>query len=67
MHDRTSTMVDTTEALPMPTSESFLLTGEEWPMPVYETADEFVAQLARRELPPDLLVEDLRAFFGSYR
>jgi AraC-like DNA-binding protein len=52
-HVGTSTMVDTTEALPMPTSESFLLAGEEWPMPVYETVDEFAAELERRELLSD--------------
>ena len=52
-HVRTSTMVDTTEALPMPTSESFLLAGEEWPMPTYATADAFIAELERRELLSD--------------
>jgi AraC-like DNA-binding protein len=52
-HVRTSAMVDTTEALPMPTSESFLLAGEEWSMPTFETADEFIAQLERRELLSD--------------
>jgi AraC-like DNA-binding protein len=52
-HVRTSAMVDTTEALPMPTSESFLLAGEEWPMPTFETADEFIGQLERRELLSD--------------
>jgi AraC-like DNA-binding protein len=52
-HFRTSTMVDTTEALPMPTSESFLLAEEEWPMPTYETADAFIAELERRELLSD--------------
>ncbi len=44
-HVPTTAMVDTTEALPMPTAESFLLAGREWPMPTYETADEFVAEL----------------------
>jgi AraC-like DNA-binding protein len=52
-HVRTTTMVDTTEALPMPTPESFLLAGEEWPMPTYETADKFIAELERRELLSD--------------
>jgi hypothetical protein len=52
-HVRASTMVDTTEALPMPTSESFLLAGEEWPMPGYERADGFIAELERRELLSD--------------
>jgi hypothetical protein len=52
-HVPTSTMVDTTEALPMPTSESFLLAGDEWPLPTFETADAFVAELERRELLDD--------------
>jgi AraC-like DNA-binding protein len=52
-HVRASTMVDTTEALPMPTSVSFLLAGEEWPMPGYDTADGFIAELERRELLSD--------------
>jgi AraC-like DNA-binding protein len=52
-HVPTTTMVDTTEALPMPTPESFLLAGSEWPMPTYETADDFVAELERRELLSD--------------
>jgi hypothetical protein len=52
-HVPTTTMVDTTEALPMPTTESFILAGTEWPMPTYETADEFTAELERRELLSD--------------
>jgi len=52
-HVPTTTMVDTTEPLPMPTRESFLLAGEEWPMPNYETADAFVLELERRELLAD--------------
>jgi AraC-like DNA-binding protein len=52
-HVPTSTMVDTTDALPMPTSESFLLAGEAWSMPDYETTDEFVAELERRALLSD--------------
>ncbi|MCI0582075.1 MAG: helix-turn-helix domain-containing protein [Chloroflexi bacterium] len=52
-HVPTTTMVDTTEALPMPTAESFLLAGEAWPMPTYETADDFIAELERRELLSD--------------
>jgi hypothetical protein len=52
-HVPTTTMVDTTEALPMPTPESFLLAGSEWPMPTYESADDFVAELERRELLGD--------------
>jgi AraC-like DNA-binding protein len=46
-------MADTTEALPMPTPESFLLAGSEWPMPTYEIADDFVAELERRQLLSD--------------
>ncbi len=46
-------MVDTTEALTMPTGESFLLAGDEWPMPTFESADDFVAELERRELLGD--------------
>src|SRR4029079_6899561 len=52
-HVPTTAMVDTTEALPMPTPESFLLADREWPMPTYETADEFVAELERLELLSD--------------
>jgi AraC-like DNA-binding protein len=52
-HVPTTTMVDTTEALPMPTSESFLLAGEAWAMPTFETADAFVAELERQELLAD--------------
>jgi hypothetical protein len=52
-HVPTTTMVDTTESLPMPTSASFLLAGEEWPMPTFETADDFVAELERRDLLGD--------------
>jgi hypothetical protein len=52
-HVPTTAMVDTTEALPMPTPESFLLADREWPMPTYETADDFVAELERLELLSD--------------
>ena len=52
-HVPTTTMVDTTESLPMPTNESFLLAGEEWPMPTFETADHLVAELERRNLLAD--------------
>ena len=52
-HVPTTTMVDITEALPMPTPESFLLAGSEWPMPTYETADDFVVELERRGLLSD--------------
>ena len=52
-HVPTTAMVDTTEALPMPTRKSFVLAGVEWPMPTYETADDFVAELERTELLSD--------------
>ena len=42
-HVPTTTMVDTTIPLPMPNDESFELAGTVWPMPTYETADDFVA------------------------
>jgi len=52
-HVPTTAMVDSTEALPMPTRESFLLAGDEWRMPTYETTDAFVAELERRHLLSD--------------
>jgi len=52
-HVPTTAMVDTTDALPMPTPDSFLLAGTEWTMPSYDTADEFVAELERLELLSD--------------
>jgi methylphosphotriester-DNA--protein-cysteine methyltransferase len=52
-HVPTTAMVDTTEALPMPTAESFVLAEREWPMPTYETADDFVAELERLKLLSD--------------
>ena len=52
-HVPTSAMVDTTEALPMPTDETFLLAGLDWPMPTYESADDFVADLERLHLLSD--------------
>lgn len=52
-HVPTTAMVDTTDSLPMPTPDSFLLAGTEWRLPSYETADEFVAELERLELLSD--------------
>ena len=52
-HVPTTAMVDTTEALPMPTDETFLLAGLDWPMPTYESADDFVADLERLDLLSD--------------
>jgi Helix-turn-helix domain len=52
-HVPATAMVDTTEALPMPTDASFVLAGQEWPMPTFETADEFIAELEGRGLLSD--------------
>jgi AraC-like DNA-binding protein len=52
-HVRASAMVDTTEALPMPADETFVLAGLDWPMPTFETADAFIADLERLELLSD--------------
>jgi AraC-like DNA-binding protein len=52
-HVLTSAMVDSTEPLPMPTDESFVLADREWPMPTWETVDGFIAELERRDLLSD--------------
>jgi AraC-like DNA-binding protein len=52
-HVPASAMLDTTEALPMPAAETFLLAGLEWPMPTWESVDEFVTDLERLELLSD--------------
>jgi AraC-like DNA-binding protein len=52
-HVPASAMVDTTIALPMPNTETFVLAGEEWAYPSYETADDFIGELERRELLSD--------------
>jgi AraC-like DNA-binding protein len=52
-HVRASAMVDTTEMLPMPTDESFRLVDTVWPMPTWETVDDFVAELEGRRLLSD--------------
>lgn len=52
-HVPASAMVDSTIALPMPDTETFILADEPWPFPDYETADDFVAELERRELLSD--------------
>ena len=52
-HVRTSAMVDTTEALQMPADETFVLAGLDWPMPTFETAEAFIADLERLELLSD--------------
>ncbi len=46
-------MVDTTVQLPMNVDGSFLLAGEAWPVPTYETVDDFVASLEERGLLSD--------------
>ena len=52
-HVPASAMVDTTEALSMPTAETFLLAGLDWSLPTFETADEFIADLERLDLLSD--------------
>ena len=52
-HVRASAMVDTTEALQMRADETFVLAGLDWPMPTFETADAFIADLERLELLSD--------------
>jgi AraC-like DNA-binding protein len=52
-HVPASAMVDTTESLPMPADETFLLAGLEFPLPTYETVDEFIADLERLDLLSD--------------
>jgi methylphosphotriester-DNA--protein-cysteine methyltransferase len=46
-------MVDTTEALPMASPDTFELAGLEWPLPTYETVDDFVAELEKIGLLSD--------------
>jgi AraC-like DNA-binding protein len=46
-------MVDTTVQLPMDSGGSFLLAGEAWPVPTYDTVDGFVAGLEERGLLSD--------------
>ena len=52
-HVPATVMVDTTVSLPMNASGSFFLADEEWPVPTYETVDEFVAALEQRTLLSD--------------
>jgi len=52
-HVPASAMVDTTIALPVVDGRIFLLAGVDWPMPTYETVDDFVAELERRSLLSD--------------
>ena len=52
-HVPASVMVDTTDALSMPTDDTFILAGLDWSMPTFETADEFIADLERLQLLSD--------------
>jgi AraC-like DNA-binding protein len=52
-HVPASAMVDTTIALPMPDAGSFELGGATWPLPTYETVDDFVGELERKGLLND--------------
>jgi AraC-like DNA-binding protein len=52
-HVPASAMVDTTEALAMPTPETFLLAGLDWSLPTFETADAFISDLERLDLLSD--------------
>jgi hypothetical protein len=52
-HVPATIMVDTTITLPMTADGSFLLAGGAWRVPTYETVDDFVAELERRELLSD--------------
>jgi len=52
-HVPASVMVDTTITLPMAEDGSFAMAGRTWPVPTYETVDEFIASLEREELLSD--------------
>jgi Helix-turn-helix domain len=52
-HVPASAMLDTTESLPMPADQTFLLAGLEFPLPTYESVDEFIADLERLDLLSD--------------
>ncbi len=52
-HVPATVMVDTTVALPMTSDGQFVLAGDEWPVPTYETVEDFVAELERRSLLSD--------------
>lgn len=52
-HVPATVMVDTTVPLPMPDPETFDLAGRSWPVPTYETVEDFVAELERSELLSD--------------
>ena len=52
-HVPTSAMRDTTESLPMPDDETFLLAGLGFPLPTYDAVDDLVADLERLDLLSD--------------
>ncbi len=52
-HVPATVMVDTTVPLPMDAGGNFLLAGATWPVPTYETVDEFIADLEERGLLSD--------------
>ena len=52
-HVPASVMVDTTITLPMTDDGSFVMAGRTWPVPTYETVEEFVAALEREDLLSD--------------
>jgi len=52
-HVPATVMVDTTVTLPMDDGGNFLLAGETWPVPTYETVDSFIAALEEGGLLSD--------------
>jgi hypothetical protein len=52
-HVPASAMVDTTIALPMPSSDTFELAGAVWALPSYDTVEDFVTGLERAGLLSD--------------
>jgi Helix-turn-helix domain len=52
-HVPATVMVDTTITLPMTNAESFGLAGYDWPVPTYESVEDFVAGLDARGLLSD--------------
>lgn len=53
-------MIDVTQALPMPTEDTFVLQGITWRLPTYENIDEFIDGLVERGLlSHDPIVRDV--------
>jgi len=52
-HVPASAMLDTTESLPMPDDENFLLAGLEFALPTFDAVDDLVADLERLDLLSD--------------